>query len=535
MKRLADKLRGGYYTPREVTRFICEWAITSSQARVLEPSCGDGAFVEAAHDRLVELGASNATEQVLGVELYSGEAQKAAAKGALVICGDFFTQCRDGLGSRRFDAIVGNPPFIRYQDFEEEYRSAAFDLMRAYGFSPNRLTNIWLPFLVVCCHLLADDGRIGMVIPAELFQVKYAAETRRFLLSFFSNITVVTFSELLFDDAQQEVVLLLAERSAGVVDAPEGIRIVETKNAGSLVDFTRSRLDEMPLKRKLPDHMKWQAYYLDGRALDLIMELEGNASVHVASDLFEVNVGVVSGQNSFFVIDREWAARRGILGSCIPIISRSFQLDGLSLREEDFERQLDQGHKVLLFLPDGDLSVSDKAYIEWGQREGIDQNYKCRTRTPWYRVPTSWVPDAFFYRQVGAYPRMVINEKGAQTTDTLHKLRFREGVDGKEVAVAFNNSLTFVASELMGRSYGGGVLTFEPSEARSLPMPFVGSVKLDFEYADELARTGRTEQLVEYVDKLLLVDGLGLGVSDVKLLHDSWLTLRDRRLARKRR
>ena len=39
---LLDKLRGGYYTPPEVARFVCEWAITSSDSNVLEPSCGDG-------------------------------------------------------------------------------------------------------------------------------------------------------------------------------------------------------------------------------------------------------------------------------------------------------------------------------------------------------------------------------------------------------------------------------------------------------------------------------------------------------------
>lgn len=532
MTDLANKLRGGYYTPSEVTHFICNWAITSASATVLEPSCGDGAFIEAANARLTELGASDAVAQILGVELFPEEAAKAEARGGQVICGDFFTLCQESARAKRFDAVVGNPPFIRYQDFSEEYRSAAFDLMRGYGFSPNRLTNIWLPFLVVCCHLLNEGGRLGMVVPAELFQVKYAAEIRRFLTSFFSSVTVVTFTKLLFDGAQQEVVLLLAERSVG--DA-QGVRIIEETNAKTLTQLSPSRLASLPLKRKLPDAMKWQAYYLDSKALALIEELEGRSDVLTSSDLFDVNVGVVSGQNSFFIVDRETADERGIAGSCIPIISRSFQLDGLVLRDGDFERQLDTHRKVLLFLPSGELSEDDLRYIGYGEAEGYDQNFKCRVRKPWYKVPTSWAPDAFFYRQVGAYPRIVINEKGAQTTDTLHKVRFASGVDGRAVAVAFNNSFTFVASELIGRSYGGGVLTFEPSEARSLPIPFSDEYRFDFDKADTLARRGEMEQLLDYVDKITLVDGMGLSQDDASLLRDSWFILRNRRLKRNKR
>lgn len=530
---LANKLRGGYYTPTAVAKFVCDWAITSPDSNVLEPSCGDGVFIQAANTRLKKLGSEEPTGQILGVELYASEAEKASTKGGRIVHGDFFAQCEDGLGERRFDAVVGNPPFIRYQDFDETYRKSAFDLMRRYGFSPNRLTNIWLPFLVVCSHLLTEDGSLGMVIPAELFQVKYAAETRRFLMDYFASVTIVTFSGLLFEGAQQEVVLLLARRSA--TDADQGVRIIEEKNANTLAGLTPEAISAVPLKRKLPDSIKWQAYYLDDRALDLITELEARRDVLSTSELFDVNVGVVSGQNSFFVVDEKTATAKHILGSCIPIVSRSLQLDGLSFTEEDFQQQLEKQRKVLLFLPSENLDEDEASYVSLGEERGYDRNFKCRIRKPWYAVPTSWVPDAFFYRQVGAYPRIVVNEKGAQTTDTLHKIRFAEGVDGRAVAVAFNNSLTFAVSELMGRSYGGGVLTFEPSEARSLPIPSSRSITFDFEKADSLARRGEVEGLLDYVDNVLLIDAMGLSKSDATLLRSSWHTLRDRRLNRKKR
>ena len=46
--------------------------------------------------------------------------------------------------------------------------------MRNAGLHPNKLTNIWLPFLVLSALVLSKNGKLGMVIPAELFQVSYA-------------------------------------------------------------------------------------------------------------------------------------------------------------------------------------------------------------------------------------------------------------------------------------------------------------------------------------------------------------------------
>ena len=532
MTNLTNKLRGGYYTPEEVARFICKWAINDHAATVLEPSCGDGVFISAAKQRLHELGSTNAEEQIMGIELFPQEAEKAELYGCKVLKGDFFTHCKNTVGKCRYDAIVGNPPFIRYQDFQEEYRSIAFKLMEDFGFKPNRLTNIWLPFLVICCNLLSPRGRLGMVIPAELFQVNYAAEARNFLLDFFANINVVTFSKLLFDGAQQEVILLLAERSELSVN--QGVRIIEETSVETLAARSLESISMMPLKRKLPNQMKWQAYYLNERALNLISSLNSRDGIIPLSDLAEINVGVVSGQNSFFVIDERTAMDARVMDSCVPIVSRSMQLEGLNFNKTDYLNQLAAQRKVLLFLPQDKLGEDDTSYVHQGESEGINKNYKCRIRTPWYKVPTSWKPEAFFYRQVGSYPRVVLNEADAHTTDTLHKVRFKKGVNGKAVAVAFNNSLTFLMSELIGRSYGGGVLTFEPSEARIIPIPYCKNVCVDFEKADQLIRKGKIDKLIADIDQKVLVDGIGISKADPELLRESWVQLRDRRLNRKK-
>ena len=43
----AEKLRGGFYTPEKIAAFVLKWAINGSEnSDILEPSCGDGVFIE---------------------------------------------------------------------------------------------------------------------------------------------------------------------------------------------------------------------------------------------------------------------------------------------------------------------------------------------------------------------------------------------------------------------------------------------------------------------------------------------------------
>ena len=51
-----NKLRGGYYTPETISKFIVDWAIRTSSDTVLEPSCGDGSFLSVISNRLTKLG-----------------------------------------------------------------------------------------------------------------------------------------------------------------------------------------------------------------------------------------------------------------------------------------------------------------------------------------------------------------------------------------------------------------------------------------------------------------------------------------------
>ena len=552
-----QKLRGGYYTPKSIADFLADWAVRSPADEVLEPSCGDGNILVAAARRLLTLGASPETlnQQLHGVELDPQEATKAARRLQMlgipltanntIRVGDFFAHCQRNLFGEKvltlvlkeqqcFDAVIGNPPFIRYQNFPEAHRQIAFRLMERAGFHPNRLTNAWLPFLVVGSLLLKENGRLAMVIPAELFQVNYAAEVRQFLSDYYSRVTLVTFQQLVFDGIQQEVVLLLAERN----HTPNGcIRAIELNGIKDLSTLTSARLDTIELKPMDHSTEKWTQYFLESDEIQLLREMRQHPGVTPANQVLDVDVGIVTGRNGFFVLTQSQVKTYGLEPHLERIVSRSGHLNGAVFGATDWQSNVEAQLPAFLFTP-ADIPVEElpeslQQYITLGEKQGYHEGYKCRIRPRWYIVPSVWIPDAFMLRQVHAYPKLVLNTAQAVCTDTIHRVRFLDGIDSQVVTVAFLNSLTFAFAEVTGRSYGGGVLTFEPSEAESLPLPLTGAEQLDLERIDELLRDGDIDTVLETTDSVLLVQGLGLSEGQAKALRGIWTKLRDRRINRK--
>jgi adenine-specific DNA methylase len=138
-------------------------------------------------------------------------------------------------------------------------------------------------------------------------------------------------------------------------------------------------------------------------------------------------------------------------------------------------------------------------------------------------------------RQIHERPRIIVNETLATCTDTIHRLRCKAGVDIRRLAACAYNSLSFALAEVTGRSYGGGVLELEPSEAENLLIPYDVAQNIDLNKLDELLRNNMPHKALDYCDQILLLDGLGMDLKEVTEFRLIWSNLCQRRAARKRR
>jgi adenine-specific DNA methylase len=396
----SDKLRGGYYTSPEVASWLCSWAIRSVKETVLEPSCGNGVFLTAAARRYEELGArpQGTVKRLTGVEFVDEEAKSARAAvtvllgkiGAGVVrTGDFFEWWQANLRTK-FDAVIGNPPFIRYQTFPEPHRSLAMAIMAQQGLTPNKLTNIWVPFVVAAAASLRAGGRLALVLPAEILQVTYAAQLRSFLTDRFARIDIVACNELFFEKAEQEVVLLLADEALPAASAANtcSVTMTEAKTVSEITGRSpMTVLAHAQPKTLQHDNEKWLKYFLTNREITFMRALRDAGITTNLSTHASVDVGVVTGKNEFFVLTSSQVAELGLKKYTTPLISRSVHLKGARIRKADWNAMAEAGDRVHLLhvepskdKPTGPLG----RYIRFGEGHEVHKGYKCSIRPTWY-------------------------------------------------------------------------------------------------------------------------------------------------------
>ncbi|OBI31799.1 class I SAM-dependent methyltransferase [Mycobacterium sp. E2238] len=511
----ADKVRGGYYTPAPVARFLARW-VRGAGPRIVEPSCGDGAILR----ELAALGG-----RVHGVELVAEEAAKAREFAPVDAANLFAWLATTRTGG--WDGVAGNPPYIRFGNWAAEQREPALELMRREGLRPSRLTNAWVPFVVASSVLVRDGGRVGLVLPAELLQVTYAAQLREFLLSRFSDITLVTFERLVFDGILQEVVLFCGVAGAG----PARIRTVHLTDADALA---HADLDAEWAPALLHENEKWTQYFLDPAAIRLLRTLKESTTLTRLGSVAAVDVGIVTGRNSFFTFTDAQARELGLLPHCVPLVSRSAQLCGLVYDNVCRASDLAAGRRGWLLDARRDaVDPALLAHIDAGAAAGVDRGFKCSIRKPWWSTPSLWIPDLFMLRQIHRAPRLTVNAAAATSTDTVHRVRLTAGVDPTGLAAVFHNSVTFAFAEIIGRSYGGGILELEPREAEQLPIPppALAGPELACD-VDLLLKANEIEKALDLVDRHALIDGLKLPPDVVRHCRAAWVALRDRRKRR---
>lgn len=180
------------------------------------------------------------------------------------------------------------------------------------------------------------------------------------------------------------------------------------------------------------------------------------------------------------------------------------------------------------------LSAALARYIRSGEEKAIHTGYKCSIRKPWYEVPSVWNPDGFLFRQIYDFPRVVLNRAGATSTDTIHRLTARSANAERVIANTYT-WLTAASAEIEGRSYGGGVLELEPTEAERILLPAALNGALPIDECDRLTRAGRLNEVLEENARIVLKQHMGLSRSECLLLRNIWGKMRDRRLARSRR
>ena len=258
-------------------------------------------------------------------------------------------------------------------------------------------------------------------------------------------------------------------------------------------------------------------------------------------------LGMVTGNNRYFALTAARVRELGLHSSDVIKISPpgSRHLRGLSFTASAWQEMVRTGARAYLFDPNPP-EPSDAAlrYIADGENAEVHTAYKCRTRSPWWKVPRVTTPDAFVTYMNHEAPRIVTNRAQVSFLNSVHGIVFAPG--RRQIAmdllpIAMLNSVTLLGAELVGRAYGGGLLKLEPKEAERLPVPSLGAVvaaaadlrRLRPTLAKQL-RSGNLTDVVKAVDRVLLRQSLKIPRDQIDELWAARRALFGRRVSRAR-
>ena len=555
------KALGAFYTPDKAVNFMVRWAVQQTDFNVIDPSFGDGVFLKASRHQV-----ANPSEQIYGIEL--DEVVYNASKKHLdryqimkLWQGNFFASdsfFRDNFGRtspvEAFAAVVGNPPFIRYQSFKGKERSLGLQRAADLGvYLPGHVSS-WAPFLVHAVSLIKPGGRLAMVAPAELGHAAYAQEVLAFLLEQFATLNILTFKKRLFPKLGEDTLIVLGEAKGGT----EGLlNLIDVENedaldifaatdvlasVGQVKKFCQEEVTQLSAGRtRLLEHL------VDSEIRALYQHLSLRSQVKTFSSIARIGIGYVTGNNDFFHLSQAEIDTFNIpMRYCTPCFRRSNNLKGLLVSEGDWQ-QLKEERKWLLEIPANEpfenLPEGLRTYLQKAEKS-VRKGYKVSKRDPWYAVPHIKRGAALLTYMSNSGPRLVHNTLCAPAPNTLHTVELPQtiyedspsSVDIKLLVTAWYTSLTFLSAEIEGHSLGGGMLKLEPGEARKvlLALPDLSDTAVDEAYKtiDARLREGDLEGALELGDTLMLRRGLGLSVGETDLLRRGYHHLRDRRMKR---
>lgn len=532
------KSLGAFYTPPHLAQAMASWAIRSHQDQILDPAAGEAVFLMAAATRLRELGGDAASGQLVGVEIDASARLKAlehldrTSSPCNILLSDFFSVRREDF-PRQFDAVIGNPPYIRYHRFRGKTRQRALDVAKDSGVRLTGLASSWAPFVVHSSHFLSPGGRLALVLPAELLHVDYAGPIRDFLVRRFASVTVVTFDRAIFPGAMIDTVLLLAEDGP----VPRGLEVRTLADASDLQLTSEGSFVASPAGR-------WSKLRAPSKGADALDQLRTAGHAIPLSEVASVDIGCVTGANKFFILTGEEATHLKVPSRLLqPIISRPAQLSGAIARRSDLKGLFAHERSLLLRLVKPQLDAGKSrlsAYLRRGRKLGISQRYKCKVRDPWYSVPSIHVPHAFLSYMSYRTPRIALNRANLSSTNLVHQLTFRTSRQRFTSAyvASLYSSLSLLSFELEGRSYGGGVLKLETREAERVLVPALTASLTDalssmLDEVDAAIRAGETKQASILVDQQLVRAGL-LNSPMLRDLRSARTALQERRTLRGR-
>lgn len=191
IKEKSKNKYGQYFTPKMVAEFMVSLADINSNSKILEPSSGKGVFL----DVLKEKGFSNLTAYEIDKELITNHS---------------FVNYKSFISTEiidKFDLIIGNPPYIRWKNLEQELKSELENnpIWNKYF---NSLCDYLYIFILKSIELLNENGQLIFICPEYWLNTTHSLSLRNYMVENGYFESIYHFNETpIFDKASVSLIV----------------------------------------------------------------------------------------------------------------------------------------------------------------------------------------------------------------------------------------------------------------------------------------------------------------------------------------
>lgn len=432
---------GQYFTDPRIGEFMVRFACPGAKA-LLDPALGSGRFPRLARE--IAPGCA-----VTAYEIDPEVLRAFPPEGLTLRQTDYLR----GPWEERFDAVVCNPPYRRFQHIpdRELLRSMVEDRS---GISFSGFANLYALFLGKSICQMAPEGRLAYVIPTEFLHAGYAQGLRARILRDRLLRAVVRIREDrgLFPGAVTTCCLLLLDRQP-----KQSAAFVSLSSPEALAGRC---LRELPQRTVSLDTLSpvesWLPFFGD-------FSLADYQNLVPTARFFRAGRGIATGANEYFCLTPSRLREFSVPRSCVvPCLCRSRDAMGPLFTDRDLADLIARDRPVFLLDPPDDSSAG--SYLARGEALGIPQKYLPAHRDPWY-APEPQIPAPIWI--AGACRggmKVVRNLAGVRALSTFHLIRPAPGTDPDLLFAYLRSPVAQTLLLRQGRTMGQGLTKFQPGD-----------------------------------------------------------------------
>lgn len=519
-----QKLRGGYYTPPQICDFITSFVVNKKSLNILEPSFGNGNFLRSALKK-------NNKIILSGNEINKNEFKKFKTEknSPHKLHNTDFLNWYLKYSDKKYDGIIGNPPFVRYQYLDANSQINSEKIFKKFNLPFTMHTNLWVPFIIASIDLLKPGGKIGMIIPNEILYLPHAKSLRAFLKLNMSKILILDCKELIFKETLQGTSIIFATKKFN--NNTKSFISIKRVNESEMIEKNIKKFWINSLYKEISEENKWTIYLLNKNEIKTINFFKKNKNIKIFKNIASTDVGIVTGANSFFLINKTRVIKYNLSKYVYPMFGRSNHCKGIIYDNYQHTLNIKKNIKsfFLFIKKNTKLNNSLIKYLKIGKKQNLHKRYKCSIRKPWYVIPSVYSTSLALLKRSYKFPRLIFNKKKAYTTDTAYRVK-SFNIDNKKLSFCFINSLTALTAELEGRQYGGGVLELTPTEVENLLIPIPKNLKFNINQLNKDFLVLKDENQILKKQDILISKALKINLKYFKILHNAVLKLQKRRL-----